>query len=291
MTEYSFTNVWGQSWALYKKSWMILTVSVVVYFAANLPTWGLSTVQNVLKIVQEKNPDSVDFEMVTQKFNAGMGFFIAVYSLVVLIPLYAGMLWMGLRAARGQTPEIRDILRGFRRFPSVLGTVLLTYVIVLVPIALAVAVGGAIAFWGVGIETFEDGIDLSDFDNYSKAALAGGAAWALVCIVVAYWIVIRLSLAMFVVIDESLGARGPLQSIELSWRITRQRALSLLGLFITIGLMLIATYLCCCLPVIFVGCPLALVMGGLAYNMLLGRDGFINQSATPFANQPTDAAS
>ena len=285
--EYSFTNVWGQSWAMYKKSWLMLTAGVAIYLVANIPTQISNLAQNGLLFGQQKNPDQPAWSAIS----GGIGCFIFIYSIFVLIPLLAGLIWMGLRAARGQTPMIRDILRGYRRFPTVLGTCVLVYILILIPLILALAVGAAIIFFGVGFEVFKDSVQQQNFDSFSKAALLGAGAWTFICIIVMYWIGLRTSFSLLVAVDESISARGPLACIEMSWKMTRGRALSLLGLFITIGVMTLATLFACCLPVIGLGYPLALTMYGLAYNMLLNRDGFTDQYNNQFANPPTDAPS
>lgn len=285
--EYSFTNVWGQSWAMYKRSWLMLTAGVVIYVVANIPTQISNLAQNGLLFGQQKNPDQPAWAAIF----GGVGCFILIYSIFVLLPLLAGLLWMGLRAARGQTPMIGDILRGYRRFPTVLGTCVLVYILILIPIICAVGVGAAIAFFGGGLEAMKDGLQKTDFDNYSLVAILVAFGWALICLVVMYWIGLRTSFALLVAVDESISARGPLACIEMSWKMTRGRALSLLGLFITMGVMMLATLFACCLPVIGLGYPLALTMYGLAYNMLLNRDGFTDQYNNQFANPPTDAPS
>jgi uncharacterized membrane protein len=285
--EYSFTNVWGQSWAMYKKSWLMLTAGVVIFLFANIPSQISNLAQNGLIFGQQKNPDQPAWSAIS----GGIGCFILIYSIFVLLPLLAGLIWMGLRAARGQTPMIGDILRGYRRFPTVLGTCVLVYILILIPLILALAVGAAIIFFGVGFEVFKDSVQQQNFDSYSKAALLGAGAWVFICFIVMYWIGLRTSFALLVAVDESISARGPLACIEMSWKMTRGRALSLLGLFITIGVMMLATLFACCLPVIGLGYPLALTMYGLAYNMLLNRDGFTDQYNNQFANPPTDAPS
>ena len=285
--EYSFTNVWGQSWAMYKKSWLMLTAGVAIYLVANIPTQISNLAQNGLLFGQQKNPDQPAWAAIS----GGIGCFILIYSFFVLLPLLAGLLWMGLRAARGQTPMIGDILRGYRRFPTVLGVAVLVYILALIPVILALAVGAAIIFFGVGFEVFKDSVQQQNFDSFSKAALLGAGVWTLICFIVMYWILLRTSFALLVAVDESISARGPLACIEMSWKMTRGRALSLLGLFITMGVMMLATLFACCLPVIGLGYPLGLTMYGLAYNMLLNRDGFTDQYNNQFANPPTDAPS
>lgn len=274
--EYSFTNVWGQSWALYKKSWLMLSVASVIYIAANIPTQAVNIMQAFAQRGEQPQPPTpADAALM-----GGLGCFSSLWSLFVVVPIAGGLYWMGNRAARAQTPVLSDILQGYRSFPSLIGSLFLLCFVFVLPALLAFAVAAAIVYFGIGFEVFKDGIQRTDFDDCSRAAIALGALWTLVCIVVIYWIAIRTIFVWFIVTDASLGKVGPIRAIELSWRITRGKALSLLGLFLTIGVMVWASLCCCVLPILFVGMPLAFTQFGVAYNMLLNRDGNPSQAPT-----------
>jgi len=276
--EYSFTNVWGQGWNLWKKSWLMLMCGVLIIAAAYIPAWLVMGVQNILGAAQLANKDSQALAVATGGVGLLGGCFSFLYSIFVLLPLVYGLLWMGVRAARGQVPQLSDILRGYRRFPTILGTIVLFYIVALIPLILAAAVLGAIAVFGIGIDQLKDGIQESDFDAVSRLALALGGLWAVICYVVLVWISIRLYFSLVIAIDDSIPSRGPLACIETSWRITRGKALSLFGLIFTIGLMFAVTILCCVLPSIVFGYPLGITMFGLAYDMLLRSDAKTNQT-------------
>ena len=276
---YSFTNVWGQSWPLYRKAWIMLTAGVAIYLAANLPTYAVNIVQSVMTGGDQK----AQLSQASRSLLAGLGCFSGLWGIFVVLPIAAGLYWMGTRAARSEYPVLSDILQGFRRFPSVLGVMVLLCIAFLIPIILAFAVLLAIVYFGIGFETFKDGVQSTDFDDCSKAAVICGSVWSVVCVVVMYWIAMRTVFAWLIVTDGRLGRTGAMRSIELSWRITQGHALSLFGLFITIGLMVSATFCCCVLPMFIVGFPLALTQIGVAYNLLLNQDGITHQSATPAA--------
>ncbi|MSR44330.1 MAG: hypothetical protein EXS15_03100 [Phycisphaerales bacterium] len=96
--EYSFTNVWGQSWALYKKSWLMLTAGVAIYFVANIPIQALSIMQQIFKWGQEENPDqAVWWGMISSLETLAVIWFI-----FVVLPLAGGMHWMGVPLALTQ---------------------------------------------------------------------------------------------------------------------------------------------------------------------------------------------
>lgn len=276
--EYSFTNVWGQSWNLWKKSWLMLMAGVVIVVVAYIPMFLVTGVQNLITALQVANKESQPLAVANGGLSLFGGCFSLFYGTFILLPLACGLLWMGVRAARGQVPQLGDILRGYRRFPTILGTMVLFYIVALIPVVLAAAVFIAIAVFGIGVDQIKDGIQSSDFDDVSQLALALGGLWAVICYVVLIWICIRLYFSLNVAIDDSIPARGPLGCIETSWRITRGKSLSLVGLFFTIGLMTAATVVCCFLPSIVFGYPLGITMFGLAYDMLLRSDAKTNQS-------------
>ncbi len=273
--KYSFTNVWGQSWALYKKSWTILSAACVIYFLANIPAQAV----NILRLFAQSGEPKPEPTPATAAILGGLGCFSAVWAIFVILPIAGGLYWMGTRASRAETPTLSDILQGYRRFPALIGAFVLLCVVLTIPVLLALMVSLAIVYLGIGFEVFKDGVQRTDFDDCSRAAIALGALWTLACLVVMYWIAIRTVFVWLIVTDESLGKVGPVRAIELSWRITRGNALSLFGLFMTIGIMLYATLLCCVLPILFVGMPLAFTQFGVAYNLLLSQDRNQNQFA------------
>ena len=270
--EYSFTNAWGASWGTLKATWLRLAGAGVIYLLANIPVYGVNAVQMIGQLIQKQNPDEAKVAVATAAVSVLTGCFVFIYQIFVLLPLAAGLIWVATRAVRSHRVVYGDLLRGFRRFPSVIGTVLLVGVVQFIPIMLGLSVLATIVWFGIGFANFKDGIQWKDFDDASRAAIIVGLAWVIICAVICYWIAIRTTFSLFVVVDETLGRRGPLASIETSWRMTKGRALSLLGLLICLSVACMATLLACCVPFIFVGMPLCLIVVATAYNMLLAKD-------------------
>lgn len=270
--EYSFTNVWGASWGTLKATWVRLAGACAIYLLANIPVWGAQAVQMISQIIQKKNPDEVKVIAATNAFSGAAGCFVLIYQIFVLVPLLAGLLWVATRAVRSHRVAYGDLLRGFRRFPSVLGTVVLVAIAQMIPILLGLAVLSAIVWFGIGFSNFKDGVQWHDFDDASRAAVILGWIWAITCVVVCYWICIRTMFSLFVVVDETLGARSAMASIETSWRMTQGKALSLFGLMISLSVGTVATLLACCVPFIFLGLPFCLIALATAYNMLVAKD-------------------
>lgn len=267
--EYSFTNVWGSSWEVYRRSWKILFAAVAVYMLANLPSIGASLGQNIILSMQRRDPQSVGPQAMS--IASVLGCFNFIYTVFVVTPLMAGVMWLSLRTVRNEPAQLNDLMQGYRRFPSLIGAYFLLTLIVLVPVLLAVGVLLAITYFGMGFDAFKDGIQWTDFDDCSRIALGLGLLWVLVCYLAMLFISIRLAFVWWLVTDKSQGPLGAAAAIERSWNITRGRVLSLLGLFITIGVMMMATTLCCCLPLFVLGIPLGIVQCSLAYDMLLKR--------------------
>ncbi len=271
--QYSFTNAWGASWGTLKRSWLRLSGVCVIYLIANIPVWFSSIAQVITERVGQKHSsESQTIAAATGSISGLMGCCSGVYQLLVLTPLMVGVLWIAICAVRGSRVEFGEMLRGFRRFPSVLGTVLLFIVVQMVPLILGVAVLAAVMWFGIGFDQFKDGVQWADFDDVSRAALAVGFAWMVATIVICYWISIRSMFAFSFVVDRERGNLGPLAAIEASWALTRGRALSLLGFVITVGMAGSVTVLCCILPYVVFGMPFVFVAFATAYQQLLNRD-------------------
>ena len=280
---YSFTNAWGASWETYRANWLKLTGLSVIYLLAIMPMWGAQMVQVIANVLQKEKPESAEMAAALGSLGGILGCVALLYAIFVVIPLCVGVFWVVIRAVRTKEVEFSDILQGFRRFPRVLGIYLLVVIAQFVPMILGFAVLIAIVVFGVGTERFKDGVQWTDFDDYSRLALVGGLGWLLACVIVSWWIQLRTVFSLAVVCDSKLGAPGIIERVETSWRMTRGNALSLLGLIITVSVVMWASVCCCVLPVVFFGAPLTVVILATAYDQLLAQDG---QATNPVVVQP-----
>lgn len=277
--EYSFTNVWGRSWEVYGRAWGVLLAGVGAYIVVNIPSTAASMVQSFVEQSRQLDPNSVGPGMV--KFGGACGIFSWVYTVCIVYPSMAGIMWMSLRAVRGQPAGVGDMLQGFRRFPSVIGAYFLTTLSMLVPVVLMAGGVLAIVHFAGGIDDFRDGVQKDDFARYSSVHIAAVSLVVVVGYVAMMWIVLRQILTMFLVIDTAAGPLGAVAAIRRSWELTRGRALPLFGLLIVMGLMLVGTALACCLPMLFLGIPLALIQFSVAYELLNKSSGSPVAQAIP----------
>jgi uncharacterized membrane protein len=271
---YSFTNVWGLGWSRWKASFLPLFLGTLIVVAVYVPLTLADAAMGVLNQVAVR-PEATESVKSAQGLMAGLaglsGCFTLLWSLFVVYPIYAGFVWMGVQAARGTAPSVGSILQGYRRFPTVIGGYVLITVICLVPFLLAIAVPIPLLLsqsaWDLNrlrelftqTETWETGFII---------ALVIVAVWIAVCVVLLYWIALRVIMWIAVAVDETGPRRGAWASINRSWQITRGSALSLFGLMFTAGLVAVFTLVLCCVPYLLVGVPLFVTLFGLAYATL-----------------------
>jgi len=286
---YSFTNVWGLGWSRWKASFLPLFLGTLILVAVNVPL----QLQNVANAFASGLNQAAERQEATESIKSAQGLmaglagllgcFSVVWAFFVVLPFFAGFVWMGVQAARGTVPAVGSILQGYRRFPTVIGGAVLIFLILLVPYLLALAVPITLLLsqsgWDVNqlstlfneTETWETGFTI---------ALVIAAVWIAVCVVLLYWIAMRLLMWIAVAVDETGPRRGAWASINRSWQITRGSALSLFGLMFTAGLMAAFTVVLCCLPYLVVGVPLYVTLFGLAYATLnqqeMARDASAN---------------
>ncbi len=247
----------------------------VIGIVASAPLWVVQAIQLVAQAVAQRYGATSGTPEVAAAAGLAVGVFgcfALLYSVVAVLPLWAGVIACFISIMREGTPRLGLIFEGYRRFPRVLGAAVLLWVVQVIPLLLGFAVIIAISAFGVGLDRFKDGVQRADLDGYSVVALVAGGAWLLACLIVAWWIQLRTLFTLFVIVDPSRPDQGVVASIEQSWLMTRGSALSLLGLCITLSLLTNVTMLCCCAPLVLVGIPVCLAVLTAAYLQLLERE-------------------
>jgi hypothetical protein len=136
-----------------------------------------------------------------------------LFLLFVAPALYAGGAYYFLRGARGEQPPFEDAFEGFRRWPSVTGTVLLIgFVSVLILLPLLGTMLGVVGLAAL-MEARPDRAP-----NLTPAAM--GVLWlvALVNYPAMIWWSLRTSMALFVVMEPERP--GVMESLRRSWKLT-----------------------------------------------------------------------
>lgn len=288
---YSFTNVWGLGWSRWRASFLPLFLGTLIVVAVYVPL-QLPNLVNIPTVIMDakasQSPEAAQNLKEASVWASGLagifGCFALLWSIFVSLPILGGFVWMGVQAARGTVPSVGSVLQGYRRFPTVLGGVFYSAIIFLVPYLLAISVALPLLLSQSGWSTDQLSQLMNDpesWDGGFVAALIIAAVWVAVCVVVIYWIGLRLMMWLPVVVDDAGPRCGAWASINRSWQITRGSALSLFGLLLTAGLMAMFTLVLCCAPYLLVGLPLYITLYGLAYAMLSQQEMDRNAAASP----------
>ena len=165
-----------------------------------------------------------------------------ISGILVTPHMNAGMTWIFLKKARGEDVEFGDVFAGFSRCYGKLAMVGLIQFIVMFVLVLVFL----IPMLGMGISL--DGLEPGSAPEIPpEAALGMGLLFAFVFLVVMF-LAIRFSLAHVVAIDRPDSA---INAFKLSWRVTKGRFLTILGLAIILILLNVAGTLALLIGLIF----------------------------------------
>ncbi|MBX9736215.1 MAG: hypothetical protein K2X32_04755 [Phycisphaerales bacterium] len=246
LPEYSFQGALSIGFASFQKHYVTLLLTSLAYF-------GVMVIGNVIQY-------GLDY------MAAPLGSLLnLVYSVLVTAPFMVGALFVGVRAARGQSASVEDLRVVLPRFWSLVGYVLLLYlisIVVMLPIAI---VGGLVVFAAAGAAGGGGG--------GGGAALTGVFGLVLLIGIVAMlamtFVSLRLYAGMFRLVDPALPAIGVFDALKYSWNLTAGLVwLSLLGLSLTVGILTILSFCLLVVGVFFLGLPLFISVIGAAYAML-----------------------
>jgi hypothetical protein len=188
-------------------------------------------------------------------------------SIFVLLPLGAGLYYIGVRAFRGERPGPDAIFDGFRRYWPVIG------VSIIVGLIMMACMLPGIVVVGVGVVMAE-----SRNDAGVLVIIAGVLAMFVPMIMIG----IRVSLSIPACLDPANGDLPVFEAISTSWSMTRGKSWPLFGLYLLMGLIAIGTMLLLLVGLFFLGAPLCMAVYGAAYSQI--RDDFVRAYAPPQEN-------
>lgn len=196
--------------------------------------------------------------------------FSIVWGFLVQLPLTVGIFLIAIRVARGESPGVKDILRGYRRLPAQWGAIILQYLATMPIYAMA---GGLVVLSTV---LFLFPKTLADTaPGVTVGAVAVGLillAAALPIFVVATWLAIRLTFCVLPVIDPAMGGRGPVAAVSTAWRISKGHVLELIVLFLLVFVVAVVTAMCCGIPLFIIGLPTIFALLAAAWLLLMRRE-------------------
>ncbi len=241
---YSFGGAFRAGWLAFQRNYGVLLGAVFaligIEIAVGIPVGFLDIgVMMLLESILGANVQISPFEWLSNVFVTG--------------PLLVGLFWVGVRATRGDVPEFDKLFDGFRRYPSVLvasGFPAVLNMILTVPAAIAFT------------------LSLGTGGTLNSPAVIASGVFLLVALLAGLYVNVRFFGAGLLVIDDRSPEFSGADALRASWRLTDGRVLSLIGLGIAVYAMLIASAFLLCLPMFFVGMPLAVPIIGAAYSML-----------------------
>ncbi|MBY0261482.1 MAG: hypothetical protein K2Q20_04025 [Phycisphaerales bacterium] len=170
-------------------------------------------------------------------------------------PLYAGVMMVGVRLARGERPTFDAMFDGFRSYGPIVLANLIKLPVIAIAIIISIAPFVAIALVLTG-------------GRAGPAALIALAAVPVGLVVYAF-LFSRLLLTEILILDRSGPVLGPIDALRLSWRITGPVTVTLMLLFLLGGVIAIGTTLLLVIGVILLGLPLLIALLGTAVRRML----------------------
>lgn len=247
---YSFAAAFSVGWDSFKAQWGVLALIGLLYIAVttvlSLPLYaGMLTVQSA-----GWTSDTITLMVVLATATQLVSFFVG-------LPLLAGVLYAGVRAARREL-RFADCLAGFRRYGAVLGTVvlggLIIFAAVLVPYLIVIG-GGMMVINQTALTLTLLGVVIAIIGYALALAIAFPATVALI-------------FSVLLVVDPRVSAAGGMSALIEGFAMTKGNRPSLCGLLFVLYLILGMSVYACCVGVVLLGAPLMLAGIGAAYELI-----------------------
>ena len=253
---YSFSNSFTVGWKGFTENYgLLLGVSFIVFVASMIPT----AVTLPLNLFSNITTNSMGFMVLMQVANYA-------WSLLVVIPLTLGGIWVGIKIARGEDARFSDIWFPYQRIGWVILGSLLLYVLMVIIYICALICGGIpglIIGLLLGLVTSEAAVGV----------IIGGGIGLLIAIPIILYGLSRVILMMVPIIDPKLGRMNPPDAMQWALKNTKQGvAWSLVGLFFVVALMMSLSFITLVLPYLFFALPLSQAVWGAGYALIASGD-------------------
>ncbi|MEJ6604036.1 MAG: DUF4339 domain-containing protein [Opitutaceae bacterium] len=177
-------------------------------------------------------------------FVAGMLPLVGLFAGILVAPhTTAGAVWLFLKRARGEEVEFSDVFTGFSRCYGKLAVVGLIQFVA----TMALVVAFVVPLLGMGLTM--DGLNSGKPPEILPEAAAGMAAMGFVAFVFVVFLAVRFCVSHIAAIDRADSA---INAFRFSWRITKGRFFTILGLGIILFLLCFAGMLALLIGLVFV---------------------------------------
>jgi hypothetical protein len=188
----------------------------------------------------------------------------------VQLPLGVGAFLIAIRIARGELPGVMEMFHGYRRLPAQWGAVILQY-LASMPLY---AVSALLLVLATVLFVFPSTLQETAPAMKVGAAAVGGVLIlvSLPVFAVATWIAVRMTFCVLAVVDPGMGGLGPIAAVGSAWRISKGNVFGLIGLFMIVFVIAMATALCCIVPLFVIGLPTIFALFAAAWLLLMRRE-------------------
>jgi uncharacterized membrane protein len=240
---FAANDVLNWSWAIFKDR---MGICLGIFWGTYGINFGISFGVNIL----------IQILFVAARNNGVLPFvaiFVAyVASMVINMWLFAGEARAYLKIARGQPVTFGEVFQGGRYILTMIGAGIMFGIVLLVPVMVCLGVSFGV-FGLLGRES------------------AGGLAFLVIGIamttILAFYLSARLMVYFYLIVDRDAGA---IESLQLSWDLTRNKAGTMFVVMILALAVYIAGILAFCVGIIF-SLPLAFLMFTVTYLALVGN--------------------
>ena len=259
-SRYNFNAAFSLGWQVFTQRYgIVLGVTLFAILASFIPNF--CTIPVALIVANQAaqgggGSDVTVLQLFSNCFAYAWGFFVTT-------PISIGAVWVIIRILRGHgDASFQDIWTPFKRYGWMLLGILLTYVCS-IGIAIVAGIIGGIPGTLIGV--------LISYAAGDPAAgiILGSLVGGLIFLIIAYYLFVRISMMLVLIIDPEAGMPNPVDALVSSWKRTAPCAWSLLGLAIVLTLISTASFFACFLPLLFFGYPLFIAVIAGAYNLLV----------------------
>lgn len=248
--EFSFANAFAEGWESLKRNYGVLLLVIVVYIGI---TFALNVVVGLL-----------------QEIHPAAGLLNILTTLLVSTPLWAGGIWVGIKAWRGGL-SINDLFQGFSdgaRYAKVVVIGLLFYLAtfaVMIPFMIIVIFGAFMVVPPAG----GGGAGGAGAGGPGALMLVPLVLLLIVVFLATLFVMVRFMFAVALPLDPYIPEMGIIETLKTSWRMTAElKWLTFLAIYIISGLIAVLSFMACIFPGIFFGAPFLVAVVGASYVML-----------------------
>lgn len=254
---YSFSAALEVGWQGFVRNWGVMVLVVLILGVLSAALQFPSQIGQIMLTVASKPGHGSPDHMNPVLTALSLPFVCCGVLLAFMLgtPLAAGATYAGVAAARGKA-SLGDLFMGFRRFPGVIGTALVKFLVglvVFVPCAVPAAIGAI----------------LSSRGGFPVPLLVGLMITIPLMLTVAALLFVFISFPLLAVVDPQMRARGGFPAFSIAWQMGKNwNSPSAFLLSICMGLVALASVIACCVGYILLGVPLLLCTLGAAYHLM-----------------------